>query len=427
MKAITSRARFGSHLGLERITLVCKELGDPQTALRFIHVAGTNGKGSVCAFLASSLAAAGYKVGRFTSPHLVSYRERIAINGVPIDDEDLSTLGAAVDEACRAVEESYPDLGAVTEFEYATALAFCYFQRAGVDVVVLETGLGGRLDATNVVTPDLCVITPIGYDHMDRLGYSLKEIAWEKAGIIKPGVPVVVAYQRAEAYHVLISVAHDRKAPIALLAEWEHQALGWDLAGGKLLLPEISPTPFAIRLLGDHQLQNAATAALALHQLTALGWQISAEHIRVGLSHTEWPGRLEVVSTEPLVVLDGAHNEDGLKTLAAGLQHLGQGLDRRWTFVFGMLFNKDLALLDLLLPLAERFVFTQAESARLAPMPPEAMAAYVQAKQAPAEVRLPAGEALRTALSTPPICVCGSLYLIGNIKRDLAGLGIVTQ
>src|SRR5690554_6914514 len=203
MDQITFRARFGSHLGLERITLLCEALGNPQDQLRFVHVAGTNGKGSVCAFLTSALQAAGLKVGRFTSPHLVSYNERIAINQEPISDADLSELAEVVDEACRLLEKGHPHLGAVTEFEYCTALAMCYFQRQAADIVVLETGLGGRLDATNIVNPELCVITPIGHDHMDRLGNTLQEIAGEKAGIIKEEIPVGVGLLEPEAYVVL--------------------------------------------------------------------------------------------------------------------------------------------------------------------------------------------------------------------------------
>jgi dihydrofolate synthase/folylpolyglutamate synthase len=425
MDPVSSRARFGSHLGLERITLVCEHLGNPHKDLRFVHVAGTNGKGSVCALLAKALAAAGYKVGRFTSPHLVSYNERITINDVPIGDGALSALGETVDRACQTVEEGHPELGNVTEFEYCTALAFCYFKEMAVDVVVLETGLGGRLDATNVVTPELCVITPIGHDHMDRLGGSLEEIAWEKAGIIKDGVPVVLGYQGSEANGALLRAAKERKAPVYSLAEWDYQPMGWDLTGGRLRLPELSQEPFAISLLGDHQLDNAATAGLALKCLQNLGWQVQEKHIRAGFAAARWPGRLEVVSTTPLVVLDGAHNQEGLSVLAAALRNLhGEG---EWSFVIGMLGSKDLALLDHLLPLGKRFILTQADSGRIAPMPPEQMLAYVESRGCVGEIYLPAVAAVRAALLTPPVCVCGSLYLVGNIKRDLADLGIVTQ
>lgn len=428
MHVLNSRVRFGSHLGLERITLVCRELGNPHGELRFVHVAGTNGKGSVCAFLTKALMAAGYKVGRFTSPHLVSYNERITVNDQPISDADLSQLGAVVERACQAVEARHPSLGMVTEFEYGTALAFLYFQQMAVDVVVLETGLGGRLDATNVVTPEICVITPIGHDHMDRLGPTLIDIAWEKAGIMKAGVPVVVGFQRQEVYEALWAAAHCRETSLSFVARWDYEPLGWDMNGGALRLPQLSPQPFSISLLGDHQLDNAATAALALHHLNARGWQVEEEHIRQGLAEAKWPGRLEVVSPEPLVVLDGAHNQESMATLANGLRHLqGSNGGKEWTIVFGMLGNKDLALLDFLLPLAKRFIFTQADSGRLEPMPPERMAAYVRERGAEAEICLPAVDALRAALAAPPICVCGSLYLVGTIKRDLAHVGIVTQ
>jgi len=371
---------------------------------------------------------AGYKVGKFTSPHLISYNERITVNEEPIADTTLKDLGEKVERACRKVEASHPELGMVTEFEYCTALAFCFFRQMNVDVVVLETGLGGRLDATNVVEPELCVITPIGHDHMDRLGPTLTDIAREKAGIIKSGVPVVVAYQREEAHAVLRHTALGCGAPLHLVAEWAYEPLGWGLSGGRLRLPELSSTEFSVRLLGSHQLDNAATAALALQILRERGWNIDTEDIRTGLAEARWPGRLEVVSREPLVLLDGAHNQEGLETLAAALTQLEEQVGGSgWTFVFGMLGNKDLALLEILLPLGRRFVFTQADSGRLDPMPPEKMAAYVQTRGVKGEVCLPAAAALRSALLTPPVCVCGSLYLIGTIKRDLADLGIVTQ
>ena len=428
MDPITSRARFGSHLGLERVTLLCQALGHPQDSLRFVHVAGTNGKGSVCTFLASSLKAAGFKVGRFTSPHLVAYNERIVINDTPISDEDLSKLAKEADEACAVVEASNPGLGPVTEFEYCTALAFQYFREQDVDIVVLETGLGGRLDATNIVEPDLCVITPIGHDHMDRLGSTLSEIAAEKAGIIKKGIPVVVGFQEREAYDVLRETAQARSAPLLALQESGYQPLNWGRFGGEFMLREFSGEPFRITMLGGHQLDNAATAVIALFELKKLGWHISEQHIRTGLMHAEWPGRLEIVSSDPLLVLDGGHNREGLQRLMAGLERLEENLGEGWTFVVGMLANKELELLDILLPRAGRFIFTQADSGRLPPMDTGIMAAHVRLRGAEAEEIVPARNALRRALSIGhPVCICGSLYLIGTVKRDLAELGIVTQ
>ncbi|MFY9526698.1 MAG: Mur ligase family protein, partial [Limnochordia bacterium] len=189
------RERFGSHLGLERVELVCRELGSPQADLKFIHLAGTNGKGSTAALLAQVLQESGLKVGLFTSPHLESYEERFKINGVQVDKEFLTDIVEETEAAISRVEKEYPQLGAVTEFELATAVGLLCFRQAEVDIVVLETGLGGRLDATNVVAPVLSVITTIGLDHTDRLGDSVEEIAAEKGGIIKSGVPVVSGVQ----------------------------------------------------------------------------------------------------------------------------------------------------------------------------------------------------------------------------------------
>lgn len=420
MKVIGQRARFGSHLGLERIELLCSLLDNPQEKLKFLHVAGTNGKGSVSAFLAEVLQTSGYRVGLFTSPHLEHYSERFRINGVPIDGESLGRFVQLVEKQAQKLEESEPQLGAVTEFELATAVAFLYFLDAQVDLVVLETGLGGRLDATNVVNPLLSIITTIGHDHTDRLGTSLEEIAREKAGIIKAGVPVISGVTPGFAERVLLEVSTQRLAPWRSTNDVPWQALGWDLSGGNLIFPGWGQVK--IGLLGEHQIQNAATALLALQELANLGWQIPPEALHLAMENVRWPGRLEVLSTEPFIILDGGHNEEGMLALVDSLEHLAEelGVDT-FTIVFGMLHNKELSLLDPLLPLAKRFIFTQTTSGRLAPMDPEIMAAYVKGKGAGAEVILDVGLALGEASKTSPVCVCGSLYLAGSIKRYLHG------
>jgi len=214
MDLIRKRERFGSRLGLAKIRILCQQMGNPQDSLQTIHIAGTNGKGSVAAFLRSVLQECGLRVGVYSSPHLVHYNERFTINEAPISDNDLRRLSEIVEEAATAVEETNPELGPVTEFEFATALGFLYFSTMDTDVVILETGLGGRLDATNIVLPKLTIITPIGHDHMDRLGETISEIAAEKGGIIKPRIPVVVSEQKKEAAQVLAEIARHQQAPL---------------------------------------------------------------------------------------------------------------------------------------------------------------------------------------------------------------------
>lgn len=416
MKLIGQRERFGSQLGLERIHLVCAALGNPQRDLRFIHVAGTNGKGSVSAMLAEVLKLSGFKVGLFTSPHLEHYRERFQVDGEAIDLETLQQVVTEADRASKEVETVHPSLGPITEFELATAAAFLYFKQAGVDLVVLETGLGGRLDSTNVVVPLLTVITTIGLDHQDRLGTSLAEIAREKAGIIKQGIPIISGVKADVAEAVLKETALAKSAPWRSTKELAWEPQGWDLSGGTLIFPDLGQ--IHVGLLGEHQLENAATALLTLSELRELGWNIPTEAVLRGLKEVRWPGRLEIVSREPLILLDGGHNPEGIAALIRSLEHFQAELaGEKFTFLFGMLHNKELTLLDPLLPLAKHFIFTAAESGRLAPMDPEVLANYVREKGGVAQSMPNVGEAVAEAMKSPPICICGSLYLVGGVKR----------
>jgi dihydrofolate synthase/folylpolyglutamate synthase len=415
MNIIGQRERFGSHLGLERIQLVCDTLGNPEDHLRCIHVAGTSGKGSVSATLTEILKQSGMRVGTFTSPHLEYYGERFQINGSPIDQGTLEDVVSRGEAACKEVEAEYPHLGAVTEFELATAAGFLYFHEARVDVVVLETGLGGRLDATNVVQPILSVITTISLDHEDRLGSTVEEIAAEKGGIIKPGVPIISGVQSPQAERVLKEIAEQRRAPWRSTKDVPWVGHGWTLEGGSLTYPGLGL--IQIGLLGAHQLANAATSLLAVQELRNSGYDIPLEAIQKGCQKVQWPGRLEVVSREPFILLDGAHNEEGINALAQCLSQLQDELGEKFTLLFGMMHNKPLSLLDPLLPLARRFVFAKAESGRLPAMEPQIMVDYVQSKGGIALGYQDLAQALHEAEQTPPLCICGSLYLIGSVKR----------
>jgi dihydrofolate synthase/folylpolyglutamate synthase len=292
-------------------------LGNPQAAYPSLHVAGTKGKGSVSALCASALHASGYRVGLYTSPHLHDYTERIQVNRQSMPHEDLIHLL----EEMKPVIESIPKL---TTFEITTALAFKYFQHQKVDVAVFEVGLGGRLDATNVVTPRVCVITSISYDHTQILGETLAKIAGEKAGIIKEGVPVVVAPQKDEARKVIERIAAECKAPlIEIDRQYSYAAGGHSLNGQNLRVwqtgQENRSIDLSIPLLGLHQVENAATALATLRTFSDLALPVSDEAIRSGFATTSWPGRFEVLQAQPTLLVDSAHNRDSALRLRQAL------------------------------------------------------------------------------------------------------------
>jgi dihydrofolate synthase/folylpolyglutamate synthase len=316
---------------LERMRQLLNRLGDPQTRYRTIHVAGTKGKGSVSSLVAASLQAAGYRTGLYTSPHLVRFTERFRVDGQEMPEADL----AALVEDLKAPVGAIPGL---TTFELVTAVGFLYFARAGVEVAVIEVGLGGRLDATNVITPQVAVITSLSYDHMHLLGDRLSDIAREKAGIIKPGVPVVLAPQQQEAEHVVEQIAAERGAPLVKVGrDWLYAPGGRDLthqslhiwsaaeqplmdafvesAGGE----EWVPPRYDIPLLGHHQVVNAAVAYAALRVLREGGLALPEESVQRGFRQVQWPGRFQVLSTNPAVVIDSAHNRDSALKLRLAL------------------------------------------------------------------------------------------------------------
>src|SRR5664280_780687 len=295
---------FGAKFGLENTFKLAALAGDPQDKLRFIHVAGTNGKGSTCAMLESIYRAAGLRVGLFTSPHLVSFRERIQVNRQLIPEAEVIRLV----EALRAANKEND----ATLFEFATVMALKFFAEQKCDLVIWETGLGGRLDATNIVTPLVSVITNIGFDHQQWLGDTLARIAAEKAGIIKPGMPVITATAAPEALAVIEKIAHEKNVPLKLVTVDDVQS--W-------LTGTLAPP-----LLGEHQKLNAALA-LATVEMLQRQISVSAEKICAGLAAVDWPGRLQLVTRTggQKILLDGAHNADGAKALRAALEkHFSQ-------------------------------------------------------------------------------------------------------
>ncbi len=304
-------------LGLDAQRALMRELGNPENAFLSIHVAGTNGKGSVCALLASILRAAGFRVGLYTSPHLVAFNERIQVNGAPISDEDLTEgLDAVESAAARVRATGERD---VTFFEFTTALAFRHFQRAGVQLAVVETGMGGRLDATNVVTPLVSVITSIGFDHMQWLGDTLEKIAGEKAGIIKSGRPVVIGELPEEAEAVMRATARARGAPLARAAEvCTVTRTAQTIEGQRVRIetPDGAIGRLACPLIGRHQLANIAVAVATLREVeSALGRSFGEEALRTGLASVSWPARAQLIERDPPTLVDGAHNPQAMAAL----------------------------------------------------------------------------------------------------------------
>lgn len=311
--------QFGVELGLERIERLLNDLGNPQRQVPIIHVAGSNGKGSTCAFLSSVLTAAGYRVGRYTSPHLVSWCERISLNGQDISSSELHHL------LLKVVAAINPDYSSPTQFEVITAVAWLYFAQQQVDVAVVEVGLGGRLDATNVCDrPLVSIITSLSREHWQRLGSTLAEISYEKAGILKPSCPAVIAPQPAEAEAVLKA----RLAALDCPVTWVD--------------PEVSRS-YSLSLPGEHQFINAALAIATFHILQKKGWKISEDHIIQGLATTEWKGRLQWTQwRNHNLLIDGAHNPAGAKMLRCYVDSQGDDqATRSISWVMGMMANKD--------------------------------------------------------------------------------------
>ncbi|MDO5424509.1 MAG: folylpolyglutamate synthase/dihydrofolate synthase family protein [Eubacteriales bacterium] len=329
-------AKYGSVLGLETMTELLGRLGNPQDFLKFIHIAGTNGKGSVLAYLSTVLTEAGYRVGRYLSPTLFSYRERIQVGEARISKEALARLTGQVKDAADGMKQE--GFSQPTVFEMETAISFLYFKEEACDLVVLETGLGGREDATNVVkTTVLEVLASISLDHMGILGNSLAEIAWQKAGIIKPGTRVVSMNQPPEAMQVIeeeckkqgaaLTIADARKATDVEYG-WEGQSFSYK-----------AWKHLKISLAGSYQIPNAVLAVEALEALAGLGYPVTEEQLRGGLEKTSWRGRFTVLQKDPVFVIDGAHNRDAARTLAESLKLYFQG--RRIFFIMGVFRDKE--------------------------------------------------------------------------------------
>lgn len=399
-------------LGLQRIAQVLDALERPQDRLRFVHVAGTNGKGSTCAMIASALHAAGRRTGLFTSPHLAEPTERIQIDGRPIS---AGRFADAFERVHAAVERLLAD-GAIdlhtTYFETVTAMAVLVFAEEEVDTVALEVGLGGRLDATNIVTPELCVITPIDFDHEAYLGRSLEAIAGEKAGILKAGVTAVFARQRSQAAAVLDLRAEQLSIPVARTDAWAIDRLVLDARGSRFILSGELDLEIVCPLAGEHQVENAATAAVAL---TRLG--ISAPEIIAGIARTRWPGRMERVSAHPEIVLDGAHNPAGARALAAYIARFYAG--RRVRLIYGAMRDKAIdEISGILFPHAQQVIVTAPRQARA--LSPESIRQVAEHPDLRTAANLRDALAMvQGATEEDAIFITGSLFLVAEAREML--------
>ncbi|MGA3234836.1 MAG: folylpolyglutamate synthase/dihydrofolate synthase family protein [Bryobacteraceae bacterium] len=396
-------------LGLHRIRTLLAALGNPQDQLRFVHVAGTNGKGSTCAMIEAGLRADGRRTGLFTSPHLTEPTERIRVNGQPVS----SSQFAEAFERVHSCAEKLLAEGAMdwhtTYFETVTAMAFLIFLDERVDMVVLEVGLGGRLDATNVVRPDLCVITQIDYDHEAFLGKSLESIAAEKAGILKTGAPAVFSRQRPEAARVLDQRAAELGIPVARTDAWSIRDLELDPRGSRFLLSGERELRIRCPLAGEHQVENAATAAVAL---TRLG--ITDQAIENGIARTAWPGRLERVSERPEIILDGAHNPAGARALAAYIRRFYS--QRRVRLIYGAMRDKAIEEIGgILFPCAQQVIVTAPRQVRA--IEPETLRDIVEhADLRSAPALEDALELVADATGEDAIFITGSLFLVAEAR-----------
>jgi dihydrofolate synthase/folylpolyglutamate synthase len=415
---------------LDRMVDFVEALGNPQDSYPVIHVAGTKGKGSVSALCASSLGAAGYKVALYTSPHLIDFNERLQVNGDSISHADLIDLV----EANKPVIESIAEL---TTFEITTGLAFLYFQQQDVDIGVIEVGLGGRLDPTNVVKPLVTVITSISYDHTKILGETLAEIASEKAGIVKTGVPLVLAPQKDEARLAIERIAEERKAPLVQVGkDYLYTPVSRSLTGQSFLVwtaaeqerinalidsgdgEEWETHRFSIPLLGYHQVENAATAYTALQMARQTGLEITESAIHHGFSSVFWPGRFEILRSEPPLILDSAHNRDSALKLRLTLDDYFPG--RPVIMIFGASEDKDInGMFAELLPRVQQVIATQSFHPRA--IEPEKLVELAHQFGCPAYAVPTVEEALmdanRHVEDRGVILVTGSIFVVAGIRE----------
>ncbi len=417
---LESLGKFGIRLGMERIEGLLHEMGNPEQKIKTVHVTGTNGKGSVSSMIANILRAAGLKVGKFTSPHLVKYNERIVVNGEEISDANFALLMTAVKKAVDSVVAKGV-CEQPTQFEVLTAAAFLHFATAKLDYAVIEVGMGGLWDSTNVITPVVSVITNVSLDHIDRCGTTVESIAMQKAGIIKENIPVVTAAEGDDALGPIKAVAMFKQAKIYVYgrAFWGTEVES-SMAGQTFTLHagEYYSSDYSIKLPGEHQIANTSVAIVAAKLISKQDDRINELALHLGVSNTVWPGRLERISRNPEVILDGAHNPAGAEALRKALDKYYP--EQKRIFIFGMMGDKDITgvIKKLIRPIDIIYTVKADEGSRAAAaeeltelIGPNAMVAN-SLDHAYAKV-------VAIADSDAVVCVCGSLYLVGNFKKML--------
>lgn len=414
LKYIHTVSWMGTVPGLERIRELMDRIGHPERELKFVHIAGTNGKGSTAAMLASVLTKAGYRTGLYTSPYILRFNERIQVNGEQIPDEDVCELTELVRPHAEAMAD-HP-----SEFEIVTAIGFEYFRRQKCDIVVCEVGMGGDWDATNVIQNTECaVIVNIGLDHTQVLGATVEEIARTKAGIVKPGRPCVLYHQLPSVEAVYDEVCTDKCAPLCKVDFDALTPISDGLEGQRFDWKDLKD--LHLPLLGEHQLKNACTALTTLQVLKGRGWAIGDDAIREGLAAVTWPGRFQLLRKDPLFIVDGGHNPQCLEALEHAIQAYLPG--RKLVFLNGCMADKDYGeMFRWLLPYAKEFVTVTPQNPRA--LPAADLACYItdnlDAKATPCDT---VAEGVRTAIEKAGpdgvVCACGSLYMIGDIVEAL--------
>lgn len=402
-----------TRLGLERTCELLERVGNPQKKLKFVHVAGSNGKGSICAMLSSVLRAAGYRVGLYVSPHLQAFQERFQIDGAPVSEAVFAAAAERVREAAEAMDD-HP-----SQFELSTAVGMLCYQEAGCELVVLEVGLGGALDSTNAIdAPEAAVIANIGLEHTEYLGNTLEEIASAKAGIIKPGCDCVCYDGPPEAMGVIRETCRKQGVPLHTADFSRLQPLSHGLDGQEFLW---KGKTLRIPLLGGHQRNNCAVVLETLSVLRDRGWRIGEEAVRAGLARTVWPARMEVLGRDPLFLLDGGHNPQCVQALTEALREYLPG--QRVTFLTGVLADKDYrTMLHLAKPLARRFVCVTPENGRAMPAGELAEQLKDEGCAAVACGDIPQGIQAALAYGDGPVVAFGSLYMAGAIREAFPGI-----
>jgi dihydrofolate synthase/folylpolyglutamate synthase len=427
--SVKRRYRYSEDaFNLDRVRQLLDALGQPQDRFPSVHIAGTKGKGSVAAFMESALRHHGYRTGLYTSPHLIEFSERIRVGGASVEPHELVRL-------VERIKPHIPGVPGITTYEMITAIALLHFAEVQVDCAVVEVGLGGRLDATNVLTPLVSVITSLSYDHMHLLGDSLSDIAREKAGIIKHGVPVVIAPQQYEAGLVVNEVAQSKGAKVIQVGrDWMFSPVARDLGGQSMVIwsadeqaqieayvesggeEEWAPTRLEIPLLGYHQVVNAAVAYAALQGVKSGGLPVTEQAIREGFRDTRWPGRFQILSRSPLLVADSAHNRDSALKLRIALDDYFPG--QPVTLIFGASADKDIpGMLAELMPRVSRLIVTQAAHPRAEEAEALADVAHHYALRVEAVVPVPLAleQALTRAGPDEVILAAGSLFIAGEV------------